>query len=473
MTQQHWRVLGVGLWFMLGALPGALAEDLGAAPIAAPAPVATPAPAPLATPAQAAPKGVKPELYVPPLTANGVEPTVAASLSELLTLELEQTRLFRVKSASEIRALLQRAELKQLLGDESDAELLAATKSLNGGDFLVSGSIGRVGKTYVLTLALIDIKNAKVTRRVKQTLSGDKEGLIGSMHAAVVALALEEKGVAPDITEKLVDGLMIDKKDKTFFLKFMLGYETPVGPRVDKDTIAYIMPNLLSLNVNAAWQALPFMQLQFETGIAASIAADYAMQNKSSQILYDAADAKKALLTTRVQTTQFDFQTERVPVNVMLRFAPKSGRLLPYFTAGLGFSWQRYSLGDNHQEDETNYRTSGGAAIPACGSGYDTSTDAKGGTTCYRNWSLKATNKTVDLYNLQVPAAVGIDYLVSQHFGVGFEVRYTLTYALNKSDSDLQELFTKSSATELLADITSIRRLHHGIGVFAGVFYYY
>ena len=271
---------------------------------------------------------------------------------------------------------------------------------------------------------------------------------------------------------------MIGQKDKTFFLKFMLGYETAVGARVDRDTIAYILPNLLALNINAAWQALPYMQLQFETGIASSLAADYTMQNKNSRAVTEDAVAKKILQTTRVQTTHFDYQTERVPLNVMLRFAPTSGRLLPHFSAGLGVSWQRYHLGSNTQEDLFSYRAFNGATIPTGDPAYTNSTKTTERyvqSDSYRKLKLAPQEANVDLYNLQMPASVGLDYLLTQHFGLGFEVRYTLTYALNKSEDDLQRVFARidEKSGEIVYDMSSIRRLHHGIGVFAGVFYYY
>ena len=450
------------------------------------------------------PQEQKRDVIVLPLAANGVPESVTASLTDLLASELERTYLYEVMAQNELQALLGQVEFKQLMGVDSDEDLARASQKLDS-DFLIRGSVGKVGATYLLALTLIDVKNASVVRRVNQTLTGDQEGLIGSLHAAVVALALEEKGIAPDITAGLIESLNISRKKKNFFLTFRTGYEMPVGPTNDDSSFAYLLPGLLTLNVSGGIQVKPWMQVVIETGFATSIAERYSAQNR--RVSFEQAQGSMDFdAITDVSVTELDYQTMRIPLNLMVRFQPSEGRLLPYFQAGLGFSWQQYSLDDEkmqlvHVEEHyqhPDYAKPGYQPVvnTQCNVPYAFN---KADGQCQYSPALQAQNDTISYFNLQMPLALGIEYLVTHHFGIGVEVRYLLTYALNKNDDDLNTNFwlngedlplnADKTAVELvefvddngkthssgysIGDNVPIRRLHHGINAMIGLFYYF
>jgi len=444
----------------------------------------------------------QPLLIVLPLTANGVDQEVAASLGDLLVSEFEKAQLYEVVAQDDLKAMLSQVELKQLMGVESDKELAAVGERLKS-DFLLRGSVGLVGNTYLVSLTLLDVKNAVVIRRVNQTVAGEPQDLIGSLHAAVVALALEEEGHPPRITAQLVESLNISRKRKTLFVKFMAGYEMPVGPVVNDATVAYILPGMMRLSLSAGYHVLPWMQLVFESGAALSIMEDFGQQTKLNfkrnygQFTNpnDPDDVTQLTFNeTIVNSTHFDYSTVRVPLNVMVRFQPKSGRLLPYFQLGLGMSWQRYSLGDESAQplySDVGTMVDNNATCP-----YEYVRNDAGN--CVRDLTLTPENDTIDYINLNVPIGAGVDYLLTHNIGISFEARYLLTYILNKSGDDINPLFsytdtyntpagtpvfenpyvpgatgTSTEYTEKVGDAHPIRRTHHGISVMVGAFYYF
>lgn len=408
----------------------------------------------------------RPLLIVLPLEDSGVGRAVADSLSDLLVLEVERVRLFTVLAQKELQDMLRQVANRQLMGVESDEELAAVGAALQAS-FVLRGSVGRVGATYLLTLSLLDVKQARSIRRVEQRMAGNPDGLLGSLNSAVLALALEEEGVAPDLTAGMIDSLNIARKPKTLFARLGLGYELPVGPMIDSGDLAYLLPGLMTVNVSAGYHVRPYLQLVFETGLGMSIAEHYAMQNK--MLYVRKVGDQDAVSQPEVRISDFDYQVWRVPLHVMARFQPSQGRLLPFAQVGLGASWQRTSVGDEHIQllhSDTPcaepFRTEGGR--------------------CLRDVTLSPERKSIDYVNLHVPVSFGVDYLLSHNWGIGFELRYLLTYSLDKNDRDLDLLFTHEaepylkggeSVRELVGDTVPIRRLHHGIGVLAGVFYYF
>lgn len=435
----------------------------------------------------------KPLLIVLPLAANGVDEEVAASLGDLLVAEFNKAQLYDVIAQDELKDMLSQVELKQLMGVESEKELAAVGEKLKS-DFMLRGSVGLVGNTYLVNLTLLDVKNAVAVRRVNQSVAGDPDDLIGSVHSAVVALALEEEGHPPKITAKLVESLNIARKRKTLFLKLMAGYEMPVGPVVNDATVAYLLPGMMRLSLSAGYHVLPWMQIVFESGAAFSIMEDFGQQTKlgfARKYPIDKAGNQYETVETIVNTAHFDYSTMRVPLNIMAKFQPKSGRLLPYFQAGLGFSWQRYALGDENAQPLYSDINVMYDDTSVCPYGYDRNAEGN----CYRSIDMSPENDTIDFFNLNVPIGAGVDYLLTQNIGISFEARYMLTYILNKSGDDIYPLFLSDPAQvaapaglpdfdndpntypktvgEQVSDAHPIRRLHHGISVMIGAFYYF
>ncbi len=430
-----------------------------------------------ASPNGAAAEAEKPTLIVLPLEPLSVSSEVAASLDDLLVGELERAQLFTVVAQEDLRVLLSQVELKQLLGEDDEAELAAVGERLKA-QYLLRSSLGRVGNTYLLSLNMIDVKQAKAVRRINQTLAGSADDLIGSLHSAVVALALEEKGYAPDLTAELVENYTIARKEKTLFLRANIGYEIPVGPYNHSSSLLYALPDLMTFNVDAGVHVLPWLQVIAETGVGFSILETYQNQIRTVSTRYSSASAASPLGDEiNVITQDLDYSSLRVPLQVLARFQPPKGRLLPFVQLGLGFSWQRVHFGDETLNLVENARS--GLTDGVCPDGWTEKSGA-----CFREtedtFTLMPESETVDYFNIQLPLAAGFDYLITQHFGFGVEARYTLAYALNLSE-ELNDFASESVATtrhgdeqwEVFEDRVPIRRLHHGIGVMVGLFYYY
>ncbi len=421
--------------------------------------------------ANAAEKKDNPSLIVLPIEAHGVQQTIADSLTDLLVLELQKANMYTVIAQDDLKSLLEHAQVKQLIGVDSEEELAKVGQQLQA-DYLLRSSLGKVGATYLLSLTLIDVKEAKAARRVNQSLNGDPEDLIGSLHSAVVALALEEKGMAPDITAPLIESLNIAQKIKHLFISANIGYELPIGNMTDKDDVAYALPDLLNIRLSAEWHLKPYLRLIAESGLDLSIAQQYNMQNKRIVATPDGSGGVDT--TTVVTTTQFDFATIRIPFSLMARLQPSSGRLLPFVLLGLGMSWQKYSFDNEKLEILDDTKSSNGT----CSAPYTATASGH----CLRKLELEPMEDSVNFINLHVPFRAGIDYLLTQHFGFGVSANYLLTFAVNKSDDDLTTKFiTYDSYTdsngntvkEGIGDIVPVRRLHHGLSVMSRIFFYF
>ena len=143
----------------------------GRAAAPAPAPASAPAPAPMA--AASARSGARPRLVVLGLTAaGGVEPEVAASLTEAITREISARGFFQVMSMAEIQTILGSERRRQLSGcSESAPDCLVELADASGARFVVSGSVAKLGAAYQLSLQTLDTQRAQVIGRATRIAS--------------------------------------------------------------------------------------------------------------------------------------------------------------------------------------------------------------------------------------------------------------------------------------------------------------
>ena len=118
------------------------------------------------------------------LAALGVEPGLAKNLSELLALELKRFEGLSVISRDEIAAMLRLESDKQILQCTSDTSCLVQIGGALGVDYLVAGSVGKLGETYVITLKLMDVNDATVVNRASQSLQGEERELAVALRFA-------------------------------------------------------------------------------------------------------------------------------------------------------------------------------------------------------------------------------------------------------------------------------------------------
>jgi TolB-like protein len=122
-----------------------------------------------------APEGTK--AAVVDLAAVGVDAVVAENLTQLLSLELKKFKGLSVISRDEIQTMLRFEAEKQVLQCKSDTSCLVEIGGALGVDYLISGSIGKLGEAFVVTLKLMDVHAAKVVHRASQSLQGAEADL--------------------------------------------------------------------------------------------------------------------------------------------------------------------------------------------------------------------------------------------------------------------------------------------------------
>jgi len=117
-----------------------------------------------------APQGTK--AAVIDLRAHGVKPELAKNLTELLSLELKKFDGLGVISRDEIKTMLRFERDKGVLTCKDATECLVEIGGALGVDYLVTGSVGKLGAAYVVSLKLMDVHGAKVASRVSESLRG-------------------------------------------------------------------------------------------------------------------------------------------------------------------------------------------------------------------------------------------------------------------------------------------------------------
>jgi hypothetical protein len=124
--------------------------------------------------ANAAPRKVA----VMDLEAAGVDPALAQAASLLLPTEI-RGRLpgVQVISSAEIKSMLGLEKTKQALGCEDDS-CMAEIGGALGADELVSGKIGKVGRTLVIELRRNDVRAAKTLTSSVRTVRGEEDAVL-------------------------------------------------------------------------------------------------------------------------------------------------------------------------------------------------------------------------------------------------------------------------------------------------------
>lgn len=135
------------------------------------------------SPAFAAEEKVK--VAVLDMGAKGVTPELAASATALVASEMDRLGVFKVISGEDIRTMISFEKTKQSLGCEADASCLAEIGGALGVDYIVAGSLGKLGETYTLFLNLTDIKKAVVESRVQENIEGGDAKIIPAITRAV------------------------------------------------------------------------------------------------------------------------------------------------------------------------------------------------------------------------------------------------------------------------------------------------
>lgn len=130
------------------------------------------------------------------LSGQGVDEAAASALTTEVSNTLNTLRVFRVITREDIKRMLQLEQTKQQCTGSVDAACMAEIGGALGVDFLIYGSVAKIGATYSLSLVLLDISKAEAANRANKKI-------------AEVGALLDETSVA---TKLLVQPLLADKK---------------------------------------------------------------------------------------------------------------------------------------------------------------------------------------------------------------------------------------------------------------------
>lgn len=135
------------------------------------------------------------KVAVMPLKERSVKADIASSLTQVVAQEFKNFKGFSVISQDDIKAMLALESDKQLLGCD-DVSCIAEIGGALGVDYLVTGTVGQVGDTFLVWLKLIDIRQAKVLNRVSESFKGEASDLLRATKFATYQLVgLEHNGV--------------------------------------------------------------------------------------------------------------------------------------------------------------------------------------------------------------------------------------------------------------------------------------
>ncbi len=152
-------------------------------------------------------------LAVLKITAQGAPADVAETLTNVVTEQAGRTPGFSAISQAELSSLLGVERQKQLLGC-GDQSCLAEIGGALGARLVLSGSLGKVGESYILQLQLLDTQKAQIRDRESRTITGQQSELITA---------------ARDLTNRVLTGKPLDTTGK---IKFAI---TPSGAKVVVD----------------------------------------------------------------------------------------------------------------------------------------------------------------------------------------------------------------------------------------------
>ncbi len=134
-------------------------------------------------------EGEQLKLAVMPLSARGVEIATADALTSILSSQLNQIKGISVISQDDIKAMLAKVSMDSAVECTDSMQCVVEIGASLGLSKLVTGSVGKVKDTYVISIQLIDTRRAEVENRVLESFAGDAEELKNAVKLAAYQLA--------------------------------------------------------------------------------------------------------------------------------------------------------------------------------------------------------------------------------------------------------------------------------------------
>jgi TolB-like protein len=127
----------------------------------------------------------------------GTEAHKAELLSEVALTEASGMDRFEIIGRSDIASMIGFDQQKKVLGCTDDSNCLAEIGGALGVDYVMVGSLGRLGALYRVDLKLVDSKKARVLGRFGESVEGSEEKLVATVQRGVRKLLLPLAGELP------------------------------------------------------------------------------------------------------------------------------------------------------------------------------------------------------------------------------------------------------------------------------------
>jgi len=133
-------------------------------------------------------EGEELNLAVMPLAARGMDQSAADSLTSILSAQLNQIAGISVISQDDIKAMLSQASMASEMGCLDSLECVVEIGASLGLSKLVTGAVGKVTDSFVVSIQLIDVRKAEVDNRVLESFAGDERELQNAIKLAAYQL---------------------------------------------------------------------------------------------------------------------------------------------------------------------------------------------------------------------------------------------------------------------------------------------
>jgi TolB-like protein len=128
-----------------------------------------------------------PTIVVAPLRAIEAAGSASQIISEQIRAFVGRSGKYTLVSPEEMNALDAELE-RQLSGGCDEASCVAQLGGALGAEFLLTGSLGLIGKTYVLNLKLIDIETASAKANAKPIMASSLDEIVRRVDEATADL---------------------------------------------------------------------------------------------------------------------------------------------------------------------------------------------------------------------------------------------------------------------------------------------
>ena len=124
-------------------------------------------------------QNTKPTVAILDFEGQGVDASEVQTLSERMRTEIGNSNAVRLIERKAVEKILEEQGLQQT-GCTTD-ECAAEVGQLLGVQFMVSGSIGKMGETYTIDIKMFSVETSETIRTKSATHKGDVSGLLTEM----------------------------------------------------------------------------------------------------------------------------------------------------------------------------------------------------------------------------------------------------------------------------------------------------